>query len=90
MSSSEIKAKLDAGAVVLDVRGPDEVAGGAYPGALNIPVQALAQRVDEVPRGKPVVVYCAAGVRAAAAARILKAAGFAEVYNAGGYRDMPR
>lgn len=90
MSPSELKEKLAAGATVLDVRTPEEVAGGSYPGALTIPVQALAQRLGEVPKGKPVVVYCAAGARAATAVQLLKQAGHAEVYNAGGFCDMPR
>ena len=41
-------------------------------------------------RGNPVVVYCAAGARAARAVQLLKGAGWAEVYNAGGFRNMPR
>lgn len=90
MSSSLIREKLAAGAVVLDVRTPEEVAQGAYPGALAIPVQALAARMGEVPAGRPIVVYCAAGARAEAAAELLRAAGHAEVHNAGGFKDMPR
>ena len=90
MSSTQIQAQLAAGAVVLDVRTPEEVAAGAYPGALTIPVQQLAARIKEVPTGKPVVVYCAAGARAGTAAEMLRAAGHAEVYNAGGLKDMPR
>ncbi|MDB5100333.1 MAG: Rhodanese domain protein [Cyanobacteria bacterium RYN_339] len=84
-----IQAKLAAGAVILDVRTREEFAGGAYPGALHIPVQELPQRLGEVPRDKPVVIYCAAGGRAGAAAKLLQQAGFADVSNAGGLCDMP-
>jgi uncharacterized membrane protein SpoIIM required for sporulation/rhodanese-related sulfurtransferase len=66
-----IQQKLAAGAVVLDVREPEEVRTGAFPGALHIPVREIAARVGELPRGKPVVVYCASGVRAGAAAALL-------------------
>jgi rhodanese-related sulfurtransferase len=90
MSTQAIREKLAAGATVLDVRTREEHAAGAYPGALHIPVQELAQRVGEVPRTKPVVVYCAAGARAAAAVKLLQDAGFADVANAGGLADMPR
>jgi phage shock protein E len=84
-----IQAKLAAGAVVLDVRTPEEFAQGAYPGALHIPVQELAQRLGEVPQGKPIVIYCAAGGRAGLAAQLLQRAGHADVTNAGGLGDMP-
>jgi phage shock protein E len=85
-----VQEKLAAGAVVVDVRSPDEYGRGAYPGALNIPVQVLGQRMSEIPRGKPVVVYCASGARSAMAAMMLSRAGYADVVNAGGLGDMPR
>jgi phage shock protein E len=85
-----ILAKIQAGAAVIDVRSPDEFADGAYPGARNIPVSTLPNRVAEVgPKDKPVVVYCASGGRSAVAQQILKANGFADVTNAGGLEDMP-
>jgi rhodanese-related sulfurtransferase len=90
MSTNAIQAKLQAGATVLDVRTREEYAQGAYPGALHIPVQELPQRMAEVPKDKPLVVYCAAGARAANAVKILQAAGFPDVVNAGGLADMPR
>ena len=81
---------IKAGATILDVRTPDEYKDGGYPGSINIPVQVLAARIGEVPKGKPVVVYCAAGKRAGMALDMLKAAGHDDVTNAGGLRDMPR
>lgn len=85
-----ILAKIKAGAAVIDVRSPDEFADGAYPGARNIPVNSLPNRVGEVgPKDKPVVVYCASGGRSAVAQQILKANGFVDVTNAGGLEDMP-
>ncbi len=86
----EVSEKLAAGAVILDVRTREEYRTGAYPGAINIPVQALAGRMGEVPKGKPVVVYCASGGRSAIAAKALVRAGFADVVNAGGIGSMPR
>jgi rhodanese-related sulfurtransferase len=88
VSTDVVKQKLEAGATVLDVRTPQEFRGGAYPGAKNIPVQELASRLEEVPKGKPVVVYCASGMRSASAARVLAQAGF-DVVNAGGLAHMP-
>jgi phage shock protein E len=90
VSSDVVKQKIAAGAVVLDVRTAEEFRSGAYPGAINIPVQVLAGRMGELPRGKPIVVYCASGMRSASAAAALFRAGFADVVNAGGIGGMPR
>ena len=71
---------------ILDVRTPEEIAYGAVDGHINVPVDDLRERLSEVPKGKPVVVYCAVGVRAYIASRILMQAGYEKVYNlAGGY-----
>jgi phage shock protein E len=90
VNEEAVRRLLQAGALVLDVRTPGEFAAGAYPGAINIPVQELARRVAEVPRGRPIVVYCAAGIRSAWAERFLRMQGHAEVVNAGGLDDLPR
>jgi phage shock protein E len=86
----QVRQRLAAGAVVIDVRSPREFEGGAYPGARNIPLTSLAERAREIPRDRPVVLYCASGLRSASAARLLARAGFADVVNAGGLRHMPR
>ncbi len=90
VASNVVKEKLDAGAKVVDVRTQQEYRAGAYPGAVNIPVQELASRLHEIPRDQAIVVYCAAGGRSATAAQILRRAGFSDVVNAGGLADMPR
>jgi glyoxylase-like metal-dependent hydrolase (beta-lactamase superfamily II)/rhodanese-related sulfurtransferase len=56
---------------LLDVREPDEVAEWQIPGAYNIPLGSLEQRLDEVPRSRPVVVVCAKGQRAQQGAEFL-------------------
>jgi phage shock protein E len=89
VSSSVVKEKIAAGASVVDVRTPEEFRQGAYPGAVNIPLQVFAQRMGEIDRKKPVVVYCAAGGRSAKAAALLQAAGYTDVSNGGGLGDMP-
>jgi phage shock protein E len=83
-ASEKARAMVKAGARLLDVRTPAEFAAGHIEGALNIPVQELAKRVEEVgPKEVPVVVYCQAGMRAANAAQILQKAGFREIFNLG-------
>ncbi len=84
-----IQERIAAGARIIDVRTPEEFADGAFPGAVNIPVSGLGARLAEVPRDKPVVLYCASGARSGAAARLLKSAGYTDVVNAGGLADMP-
>jgi rhodanese-related sulfurtransferase len=72
--------------VVLDVRNPRELVDGAIPGALNVPLASLMQRIDELDRTRPTVVYCASGYRSMIAASVLSAAGFADVSDLlGGY-----
>ncbi len=65
--------------VVLDVRNPGEIASGALPRWLNIPLPRLLGRLDEIDPGRPVIVYCAGGYRSIAAASLLEASGFADV-----------
>jgi rhodanese-related sulfurtransferase len=75
-------AMVEQGATLVDVRTPGEFAGGHIRNALNIPVQELAGRIDELDSSKAVVVYCRSGARSSAAASTLRAQGF-EVYDLG-------
>jgi phage shock protein E len=84
-----VAAKLKAGATVLDVRSVAEFRGGAYRGAINVPLGELSAKLGRIPKDKPVVVYCASGSRSAMAARMLRKAGYADVSNAGGLGHMP-
>jgi phage shock protein E len=91
MAGSNVKEMIKAGAKIIDVRSPGEFADESYPGAVNIPLNILSAKLDELgPKDRPIILYCASGARSAQAARILKQAGYAEVLNAGGLDDMPR
>ncbi|MBT9395100.1 rhodanese-like domain-containing protein [Hymenobacter sp. NST-14] len=77
---------------LLDVRRPDEFAGGHLPGAVNIDVTGpdFARRVAALDKTKPTYVYCRSGARSATAATQLTKAGFADVANLlGGVLDWP-
>jgi phage shock protein E len=88
--SSIVSEKIRAGAGIVDVRTPPEFAASSYPRAKNIPLDQLPSRMGDLPKEKPLVLYCASGARSARAVRILKRAGFTDVVSAGGLADMPR
>lgn len=80
------KQAMAAGAALVDVRSPSEHAGGHLPGSLNIPVDRLPAGLDAkvVPKDRPVLVYCASGMRSARAAGLLRQAGWTNVLDLGG------
>lgn len=78
----------DAPPVVLDVRRADEVADGALAGAIAIPLDALRDRLDTLPPGRTLAVYCRSGYRAHLAVRILRQHGVDAVNVTGGHLSM--
>ncbi len=80
------KLLREGSAVLLDTRTVGEYSRGHIDGFINIPVDELRGRLDEVEKGKPVYVICQSGLRSYIAARILAENGY-ECYNfAGGFR----
>ena len=73
--------------LLIDVRTPEEFASGHIQNAVNIPVETLQTRLDEVPGGTSVAVYCRSGNRSASAAQILVENGYQQVYDLGGIKD---
>jgi phage shock protein E len=72
------------GALLLDVRTPDEFREHHIDGATNIPVQELGSRMGELgPKDRPIVVYCRSGARSATATSMMKSAGY-QVLDIGG------
>jgi rhodanese-related sulfurtransferase len=69
---------------LVDVREPMEVAAGTLPGAINIPLGELPDRLHELDRRRPVVLLCRSGARSMQAARYLTANGFGDVVNLSG------
>lgn len=66
---------------LIDVRTPDEYALGNVKGAVNIPLDDMRGRLNEIPADKPVYVYCGVGLRGYLASNILKENGFKDVRN---------
>ena len=80
------KISKDPGAFLLDTRNPMEYLAGTIPGFVNIPLDSLRDRLDEIPKDKTIYVTCQIGLRGYIAARILMQNGY-DVYNlSGGYR----
>jgi hydroxyacylglutathione hydrolase len=65
--------------VLIDVRGPGERERKRIAGSLGIPLNRLAENVGEIPKDRPVLVYCAGGYRSSIAASLLKSRGFGRV-----------
>jgi rhodanese-related sulfurtransferase len=91
ISGADAKALVQGGALLLDVRSPEEFAEGHLAGAVNIPVDALPQRLAEVePKDRPVVVYCRSGARSKKARGLLLEHGWTRVENLGGQGNWPK
>jgi len=73
-------------AFVLDVRTSQEFSAGSIPGAVNIPVDDLRSRLDELPRDRKIAAYCQVGQRGYLATRILMQNGFSVSNIGGGYK----
>ena len=66
---------------LIDVRTVEEYASGTIPGAINIPVDDLRDRLSELPTDRPIWLFCGVGLRGYLASNILKARGYKEVRN---------
>ena len=73
------------GAVLLDVRTPDEYRQGHIPGSKNIPLQSIDKVADIIDnKATPIFVHCLSGARSRQAAAALRQMGFTNVKNIGG------
>lgn len=83
--------RLGAGSTIVDVREPLEWTTGHVPGALLIPLGELRDTLHSIPRDRPVITICEAGVRSCTAASLLASAGFTKVAHvpagSSGYRS---
>ena len=66
---------------LVDVRTPDEFSLGTLPGAINIPLDDMRNRLDEIDPNKPVYLFCGVGLRGYLASNILSLRGYKEVFN---------
>lgn len=85
----ELLATDRSGVMLLDVRTAEEFSFGSLPGAVNIPLDDLRERMQELPKDKEIIVFCAVGLRGYLAQRILRGHGYTAVRNLiGGYKTL--
>lgn len=85
---TDYKELVKNGAQIVDVRTKAEFQQGHIKGALNIPLNNLPNHYSTLKKDKPVITCCASGIRSAQGKNILKANGFIEVYNGGGWLNL--
>ena len=92
ITAKELAERLAAGQVnAVDVRSRAEWEAGHIAGVPNFFAGEIADRIDELPRGRPLVIHCQGGTRSAIAASILDARGIAEVVDQpGGFSEWER
>ncbi|MGH7580749.1 MAG: MBL fold metallo-hydrolase [Gemmatimonadales bacterium] len=92
ISARELSERLEAGtATAVDVRSRAEWEAGHVPGAINIFAGEIADRLAELPRGRPLAVHCQGGTRSAIAASLLDAHGIGEILDQpGGFAEWER
>ena len=86
VAPGQLKDELARGALLLDVRQPEETSCGIIPGAVTIPLPELRARLGELPKDRKIIVtYCKVGLRGYVAQRILAQHGFQVANLSGGY-----
>lgn len=74
--------------LIIDVRTPMEFIGGNVEGSINIPLQEIPKRIEEIRKlGSPIILCCASGARSGSASQYLKSCGI-ECENGGGWMEV--
>lgn len=82
------KELIENGAQIIDVRTRGEYASGHIKGSINIPLNELSSQIKKLKKDKAIITCCASGMRSASAKAQLKALGFEEVHNGGGWYSL--
>ena len=90
--STENKTSMEANAVLLDVRTPEEHKNGYLEGAVLLPLAELESKISSKVSGKntPIYIYCRSGRRAGTAVEKLKTMGYTDLHNLGGLKDAQK
>ena len=73
---------------LVDVRTPLEFQEGSIVGAINIPMDEVVTRIDELKKMEPLIVFCRSGSRSEQVMHYLRKQGFTEVWNGGGWVEL--
>lgn len=84
----DFKELIKQGAVIVDVRTNQEFNQGHIKKSINIPLNTIQNEFKKLNKNKPVITCCASGIRSWFAKNKLKAKGFTEVYNGGGWMSL--
>ena len=76
------------GALIVDVRSNWEFSSGSVPGAINIPLEELPQKLTKLKNKKDIVCFCRSGARSGSAKGFLEQRGFKNVHNGGSISNM--
>lgn len=87
-NKEEIANLVKNGAFLVDVRTPQEFAGGSAANAVNIPLSILDVRMNELEGKESIVLFCKSGGRSGQAESFLKSKGFTNVHNGGTWKDI--
>jgi rhodanese-related sulfurtransferase len=79
---------MDRKVTLIDVRTPLEYNSGNVKGSINIPMNEVPQRLDEIRELEPMIVFCKSGVRSQKVLEFLKDNGIVEVENGGGWMEV--
>ena len=83
-----LKNVIEKGALIVDVRTPEEFEEGNIKGSLNIPLDEIEKAMEWLQKDVPTVLVCASGGRSAHAVMVLKANGYEKVYNGGSWDSL--
>ena len=86
--TADLKAIIERGAFLVDVREPDEFAGGTAKRAVNIPLGNVAAELNRFKGKENIIVFCRSGNRSGQAKTILEQNGFKNVINGGTWEEV--
>lgn len=87
-SKVDLKARIEEGAFLVDVRTPGEFASGHVKGSVNIPLDRVTQQLADFKNKKNIIVFCRSGNRSGQAKSILQQNGITDVVNGGTWEDV--
>jgi phage shock protein E len=86
----DLKAIIDEGAFLVDVRTPGEFASGNVKGSVNIPLDSIPDQLAKFKNKKNIIVFCRSGARSGQAKSILSQNGFSNVFNGGAWDQVSK